>query len=125
MSEEKKNTKPFKFKTIKDLEKGIEAYFERCNEEGEPLTVTGLALALDTSRQTLMEYQVRDGYGDIVRRAKLRIEHACELRLIARGNGGDIFAMKNFGWSDKQEIEHSGDSLLKVELTGEIETWGR
>jgi hypothetical protein len=24
-----------------------------------------------------------------------------------RGDGGIVFALKNFGWTDKQQIEHS------------------
>lgn len=104
-----KSGRPLKFKTVKELQEKIDAYFADCEETGEPLTVTGLALALDTTRETLMDYQEKDGgYSDAVKRAKLRIENAYEKRLIGRGNGGDIFALKQFGWRDKQEMEHSG-----------------
>ena len=104
-----KSGRPLKFKTVKELQEKIDAYFADCEETGEPLTVTGLALALDTTRETLMDYQEKDGgYSDAVKRAKLRIENAYEKRLLGRGNGGDIFALKQFGWRDKQEMEHSG-----------------
>ena len=76
-----------KFRSVKALQEKVDAYFEECEKTGEPLTVTGLALALDTSRETLLNYQKRDGYGDVVRRAKMKIENAYEKRLIARGNG--------------------------------------
>ena len=107
-----------KFLYSKGLQKRIDAYFAECEKTGEPLTVTGLALALDTSRETLLNYQKRDGYGDIVRRAKMRIENAYEKRLIARGNGGDVFALKNFGWRDKaeREIEINGNVSLEQKL---------
>ena len=115
---EKKIGRSLKFKSARDLQKRIDAYFAECEKTGEPLTVTGLALALDTSRETLLNYQKRDGYGDIVRRAKMRIENAYEKRLIARGNGGDVFALKNFGWRDKaeREIEINGNVSLEQKL---------
>lgn len=36
---------------------------------------------------------------------KLMIEHAHEHRNIKRGNAGDIFVLKQFGWRDKTEVE--------------------
>ena len=107
-----------KFRSVKALQEKVDAYFEECEKTGEPLTVTGLALALDTSRETLLNYQKRDGYGDVVRRAKMKIENAYEKRLIARGNGGDVFALKNFGWKDKSEraVEVTGDLSLEAKL---------
>ena len=109
---ENKGGRPLKFKSVKALQEAIDKYFEDCEETGDPLTVTGLALALDTTRETLMDYQGKDGYSDAVKRAKLKIENAYEKRLIGRGNGGDIFALKQFGWSDKQETKiEAGDSL--------------
>jgi len=60
---------PLKFKTVKILKKKCDQYFHDClyeiDEDGNeqlrknqiPLTVTGLALALGTSRETLMNYE--------------------------------------------------------------------
>lgn len=97
--------RPMKFKSVEELQEKIDAYFARCEEEEEPLTITGLALALDTSRETLMEYSEREEFVDTIKKAKLKIEHAYELRNIKRGNAGDIFALKNFGWKDKTESD--------------------
>lgn len=102
--------KPLKFKTVEELQKKIDDYFESCNEEFEPITITGLALALDTSRETICNYEEKAEYFDTIKRAKLRVQHAYEKRLVKRGNGGDIFALKNFGWVDKTEV----DNTLKV-----------
>jgi hypothetical protein len=115
--------KPLKFKTAQELQDKINAYFEECKLKEIPLSITGLALALDTNRQTLINYQDKDGYENIVDRAKLMIENAYEIRLIENGRSGDIFALKNFGWTDKQEI----DNNIKVgknsidELTSSID----
>jgi hypothetical protein len=99
--------KPLKFKTAEDLQNKINVYFEDCKEQEIPLSITGLALALDTNRQTLINYQEKDGYENIVDRAKLMIENAYEIRLINNGRSGDIFALKNFGWADRQEIDNN------------------
>ena len=60
---------------------------------------------MDTTRETLCDYGEKDEYSDTVKKAKLRVQHAYEKRLVKRGNGGDIFALKNFGWTDKSEVE--------------------
>jgi len=86
--------RPPKWNTPEELQKEIDAYFKKCEEEEEPLTITGLALALDTYRDVLMDYQNKDEFSNTVKRAKQRIEHAYEKRLIANGRAGDIFALK-------------------------------
>jgi len=109
--------RPPKWNTPEELQKEIDAYFKKCEEEEEPLTITGLALALDTYRDVLMDYQNKDEFSNTVKRAKQRIEHAYEKRLIANGRAGDIFALKNFGWKDKQEIEADvGITNINVKL---------
>ena len=97
--------RPPKFTSVKELQKKIDKYFEECETSGEPLTITGLALALDTTRETLMDYENNDEFSYTIKRAKLKIENAYEKRNIMRGNGGDIFALKQFGWTDKQDID--------------------
>ncbi|MBQ7660176.1 MAG: hypothetical protein IJS26_05540 [Alphaproteobacteria bacterium] len=99
--------KPLKFKTVEELQKKIDDYFYSCDEESEPITITGLALALDTTRETLCDYEEKDAYSDTIKKAKLRVQHAYEKRLVKRGNGGDIFALKNFGWKDKSEVDNT------------------
>jgi hypothetical protein len=101
--------KPLKFKTVEELQEKIDAYFASCDEENEPITITGLALALDTSRETLCNYEEKEDYFDTIKKAKLKVENAYEKRLVRRGNGGDVFALKNFGWKDTKELDGSFD----------------
>lgn len=77
-------------------------------------TITGLALYLDTDRATLMNYQERPEYFNTVKRAKTMIEHAYELSLRHNGKATDIFALKNFGWSDQQQVDLTsrGESVV-------------
>ena len=116
--ENNKGGRPLKFKNAAELGEKIEQYFSECEKTGEPLTVTGLALALDTTRAVLMDYEGKDGFSNTIKKAKLRIENAYEKRLIARGNGGDIFALKQFGWKDRTEqaVELSGNMSLESKL---------
>lgn len=100
--------RPLKFSSPEELQKKIDSYFEECKANRDLVTITGLALFLDTSRETLMDYQERDGYSDAVKKAKLRVEMEYEKSLRINGRSGDIFALKNFGWRDKQETEIAG-----------------
>lgn len=95
--------RPLKFTTVEDMQAQIDAYF--LATPPTQLTITGLALALDTSRETLINYEERTEYFDTVKRAKDRIENAYELSLRTRGSAGDIFGLKNFGWKDKIETD--------------------
>lgn len=112
--------KPLKFKSVEELQEKIDAYFAGCDEENEPITITGLALALDTSRETLCNYEEKEDYFDTIKKAKLKVENAYEKRLVRRGNGGDVFALKNFGWKDTKELDGSFDvTQLVIEAIGD------
>lgn len=104
--------RPLKFETLALLQEQIDLYFlDAQDEEGKyrkPLSITGLALHLDTTRETLMDYQKRDGFSDAIKRAKLRIENYYEEHLLVGKPTGPIFALKNFGWKDSQQHEMTG-----------------
>ena len=109
----KKVGRPLKFKSPEKMQEKVDAYFEHCKKNNLPFTVTGLVLALGmTSRQQLIEYQSRDKFGDIIKRAKLRIENFLEMWLFQKQNTtGALFNLKcNFGWieTEKRLLEHSG-----------------
>lgn len=99
--------RPPKWQTPQALQAEIDAYFESTPEE--EWTITGLALALNTYRDVLMDYQEKDEFSNTVKRAKLKVQYAYEKDLRKKGRSGDIFALKNFGWTDKQEFDHKND----------------
>lgn len=75
-------------------------------------TWTGLAIHLGfESRQSLEDYKSKEGFSYPIKKALLRIERKYEEAMMKQPAGA-IFALKNFGWKDKQEIdqktEHSG-----------------
>lgn len=86
------------------------AYIEECKKTDKPITITGICIRLETTRQTLMDYERKDEFADTVKRLKLHAENYAEETLYNK-NGravvGAIFALKNFGWSDKMEFESS------------------
>ncbi len=90
-----------------ELQAAVDEYFE--NTRQEDVTITGLALHLGfESRQSFYDYEKNDAFSYIIKRARLKVELAYEWRLNSNSCTGAIFALKNMGWKDKQEVEQSG-----------------
>ena len=111
--EGKDRGRPLKFETPELLENQIESYFISLQDPDDehiykrPPTVSGLAVFLDTSRETLMNYEARDEYFDAIKKAKERI-HAFNEEQLYRNTQvtGVIFNLKNnFGWKDRNETD--------------------
>jgi hypothetical protein len=97
--------RPLKFESLNELIELADAYFDNTPET--EWTITGLALALDTTRETLMDYENKDEFSDTIKKYKLKVHNAYEKDLRRKGRSGDIFALKNFGWTDKSEVENT------------------
>jgi hypothetical protein len=111
--------RPLKFKTVEELKEKIDKYFD--DTEIDVWTITGLALALDTYRQTLINYEGKEEFMDTIKRAKTMVEHSYELSLRRKGDSGTIFGLKNFGWTDRQEID-LGNSEMTVKVVNDART---
>jgi len=98
----------------------VDAYLNGCKESNMPITLTGMILSLGlSSRESFYEYQNYEGFSDSVKRARMYIENAYETRLASGTNAAaNIFALKNFGWNDKQagELEALQIEKLRREL---------
>ncbi|HRG79450.1 MAG TPA: terminase small subunit [Cyclobacteriaceae bacterium] len=94
--------RPLLFKDAETLQLEIDKYF--ASTKKEEWTITGLAISLNTSRETLINYQEREQFFDTIKKAKDMVENSYEIDLKKKGHSGSIFALKNFGWLDKQEI---------------------
>jgi len=106
-SESKQPGRPRKYKSPEEFDAKVEEYAAYCKEQDEPVTWTGLALFLGfCSRQSIDEYLQYDGFSDSVKRAKAFVEWNYEKRLHGNSPTGAIFALKNYGWSDKSELDH-------------------
>lgn len=97
-------------KTPEEMRKRIEAYEVQCIADEKPITMTGLIRYVGLgSKQALAKYEKYEGFEEVVAAGKLMVEQAYEERLHGPNATGAIFALKNMGWSDKQEIEHHGE----------------
>jgi len=105
MTEKHAGGRPRKFKTVAEMSDAIDAYFDET--AFDKITITGLALWLGfTSRHDLINYE---GYSEefyhTIKTAKLFVENAYEQDLRSKGGSGPIFALKNFDWKDKHEVD--------------------
>jgi hypothetical protein len=161
--------RPLKFKSVKKLQKQIDAYFESCydyardmwgnrwidkeaglDENGNPyyvkkkvkaFTITGLAIALGTTRNTLLEYENSkyddreelteeqaktnaqiEKFSNTIKAAKQKCYEDTEQYLFRGHATGAIFSLKNnYGWVDKQivtdeDIPNPFANLTEAEL---------
>lgn len=107
--------------TADDIENKVNDYFNYCNENSKPFTMSGLALFLDCSRMTLYQYENelikfnniseedKKRIIDTVKRAKRMVEAYQEEQLfLGKSPVGTIFSLKNnFNWKDAQEINNN------------------
>ena len=94
--------RPRTWDNVNDLEKAIDEYF---NQWIGRVTITGLALHLGfESRQSIYDYEKNGQFSYTIKKARLRVENYYELNLLGDHTTGAIFALKNFGWADNQNI---------------------
>jgi hypothetical protein len=103
---------------VEAVQKKIDAYFDECKEEEQPATFCGLALALDYCDRSTLWRTATAGtpISQPIKKAMLRIEEQYERTLHGSAPTGSIFALKNRGWTDKQEIEHSGQEPILIKV---------
>jgi len=124
MDKPKVGGRPLKYETPEDLAKVINKYF--ADTDNSEYSVTGLALMVG-SKQLIQDYEKRAGYSAIVREAKLIVENSYELDLRKKGGAHNIFALKNFGWVDRQELavseknsKEEADTLNKLKNKSKV-----
>lgn len=125
--------RPPLFKTPKQLKEKISDYFNKGMKkrtviigkapnqqtiEIEVPTITGLCYYLGfESRQSFYEYEKREGFSYTIKRARLSIENEYEEQLQYGSTVGAIFALKNMGWYDRQEITGKDGEKLFNNMT--------
>lgn len=111
--------RPPMFATEQELEEKVNEYFDGLGKE--PPTITGLALHLGfSSRQSFYDYEAKEEFAYTIKRARLRVEHEYEKCLHRKVPIGAIFALKNFGWTDKTEVTATNfNTNMNVEPTPE------
>lgn len=106
------------FATPEDFAQAFEAAKAEIEAKEEPITLTGMIFRMGMfSRATLKEYEAKPEFSEQVKRMRLFVEMQYERRLHDNCGAGPIFALKNMGWSDKQEHEHGGRDGAPIAFT--------
>ena len=131
--------RPLKYKAAEEMQAGIDEYFELCQPkpmmdaadkpfidskgnqmyELNPPTISGLALHLGfVNRASMYDYEQRGEFSDTIKKARTR----CEQWIEKNGIEGKtppamaIFALKNYGWTDKPEKQETDDTANDLSI---------
>lgn len=96
----------------------IMEYFEWSeSDNSSKVTITGLCLFLGfESRKSLSDYEERQEFSTLIKRARMAVENYYEEKLISMSYGGAIFALKNMGWKD-EVTENQIQTVTNVTIT--------
>lgn len=104
--------RPLKYTSNEQVKEIIDQYFSEVGDayigNGDDKryipTMSGLAYALDLSRQGLLDYSHKAEFYDTIKKARLKVEISLEQRLAGSSPVGTIFNLKNnFNWKDRTE----------------------
>lgn len=114
MKDDVSRGQPPKYKDVESFQKKIDEYFDSIMENGEykrPPTVSGMAIYLGfVDRRSMYHYRDKDEFYHPVKRAIGMVEAYNEEKTAGGSRcAGNIFILKNFDWTDRQEITHQGD----------------
>lgn len=130
MVKKQKVGRPPKYATPEKLQEKINLYFDKDvprktytdsngNSFNVPIpTISGLALYCGfADRHTFYEYEKKPEFSYTIKKARARMAQHYEELIQSNNPTGAIFALKNFGWSDKLEIDHTLKEYLHEDLS--------
>ena len=114
--------RPRAFNSVEELESKINDYFEYCNKENKPYTMSGLAYYLDVDRKTIVNYTKDEEYFPTIKKARDRVQMQLEENALMNISNSTftIFNLKNnFDWKDRIEtntenFEQINESLHNI-----------
>lgn len=108
--------RPPTYSDPEEMQAKIEEYIALCQSKEERPIISGLAYHLGfESRQSFYDYEKQPGFSYTIKRARSLIEIEYEKRV---GEGaGFIFALKNFGWTDKTEVDNTHNFPQGIDIT--------
>ncbi len=118
------------FKSAEEMQARIDEYFAcgakvrtiGTDSDGDQIyekiyTITGLCLFCGfEDRHSMLDYEKRPEFSRTMKKARTRIECEYETNLSGKNPTGSIFALKNFGWRDKTEVEISNPGAERIAL---------
>ena len=119
MSQGQGGGRPLSFKSVKALDEAIQQYWDIKTQEKKPFTIAGLAYHLGTDRKTLWNYRTGKSkkykkFFHTLKKAMSRIDVQTEETLIEKGTPGSIFLAKNYGYTDRPEIETTDNEVKPI-----------
>jgi len=123
--------RPPKYATAEELEAKIDEYFAggyRTRKvvtgnkkdgfqeiEVSDITISDLVIFLGfCDRASFYDYEKKPEFAHTIKKARSFIEREYESLLKLGNPAGPIFALKNFGWTDQQDVKLSGEMKIKV-----------
>lgn len=112
------SAKAVAIKSVETLKLSVDAYFDDCDREKRPYTVSGLASALGMTRIELLNYEGKKALLKEVKLALGRCEAYAEESLYTGKATGASFSLKNNfpGWKDKADLKQDQYSDLELKL---------
>lgn len=115
--------RPKLYENKEEVQNIIDSYFVLCDEKEKPYTMSGLAYALNMSRQSLINYSKDEEFFDTIKKAREKVEQQLEENaLMGKANATfTIFNLKNnYGWRDQVEVKNDNELTKLDELLGAI-----
>lgn len=109
--------RPRKFEDVDNIQKHIDEYFKYREEINKVPTIESLSVWLGIDRNTLLNYEKREGYEKFfgtIKEAKDRIlSEFIDDSLDSKNNALRIFLLKNnHGYRDQQEVKMSNNYII-------------
>jgi len=124
--------RPRKFTSADEIYKAGLEYITSTIEQEKHLTFTGLCIALGVVKDTFNDYESGKYDTDLevfsgpLKDLKQRVENYAEQKLFGNNPTGAIFALKNYGWKDKQEIESNISGNIEVTFSDpSLDEWAK
>lgn len=108
--------RPLKY-TPEEFKRLIDEYIAECEAKGKLINLVGIICYLDTTRETWREYEQREEFADIIKKARMRCERDLVERMANKDTftPGQIFIAKNhYGYVDKQELSTPPGQPIEV-----------
>lgn len=103
-----------KYTDNKVLSNKVDEYFDQCDLKEKPYTMSGLALALDMDRRSLLNYSKDEKFFPTIKKAKQKVEAQLEENALSNKSNSvfTIFNLKNnFDWKDRQEENEDNNAI--------------
>ena len=109
--------RPKIFKNKAELQEKIDAYKKYLLDEDKPPTIAGLAYYTGIDRTTLYNYKKEEQFFNTIKTFVDWIIMTYEETSINNSSGGIIFLLKNYGYTDRQVMDHN---ITEVKILDDI-----